>query len=349
MNTNRLILGVYLEPTVWVCNEGEHINPDNMTPEECLGIVFSKKLASGIEVCVQRQGFAVVAFPQEIFPVKISNINTSNLLPIGIAQVVLSFFNAFLFLLYDQRYKYYERRFQSVRQAIEISDIWRWRDDSEGDLSVIAVKQPMQMMKQHRAPDIRTEVFLALRSIGELSDTRYRTELSSSIVDNAFDLLFIDNDIQTNWQLLSLLNKAVYLVQKAEFAQSHVLSWSVAEILIGIEWERYILSTDQTINNEKTMNRQREKNFIENADYTASIRAEILEMAKVLPYSLYKRSISVRKIRNAWLHKLRPVTMENCINCYEIARDMLSRKLGFEIHHPGGFYVSDESFRNLPR
>jgi hypothetical protein len=71
------------------------------------------------------------------------------------------------------------------------------------------------------------------------------------------------------------------------------------------------------------------------------------ELAKVLPYDLYKKSIKARQIRNHWLHSLKPVTQEDCIDCYIVARDLFSRKLGFNIDHRGAFYASDEHFRDL--
>jgi hypothetical protein len=153
--------------------------------------------------------------------------------------------------------------------------------------------------------------------------------------------------LNVNWQLLGLLNKAIYAIQRAEFAESHVLSWSITESLLGQEWESYIKSTNQMLERgAKTVNSERLSNLM-GAAYTAAIRAEVLELVKVIPHVLYKRSIKARKVRNDWLHYLSPVSQEDCIECYEVARDLLSRKLGFELKHPAKLYISDEFLRNI--
>jgi hypothetical protein len=351
METKRLILGIYLEPSVWVCNNGEHVDPKSISPEECVKVVFSKTLPHGIEVCVQRQGFIVVAFPESILNMKISEIKSANLLPIRVAQIVLSFFNAFLFLVYNQTYKYYNGSFGCVKQAIDISGIWRWINNSETDLSAIAVEQPIPILKQDEFTNIEITLYLHSKTVGKLveTDKLFRSEMPSEILDQTFNLLLKDSDIQNNWQLLALLNKAVCSIQRAEFAESHVLSWSVAEKLIETEWKNYVESTNAIIGSsgEKTVNSRRLTKLV-SPDYDASHRMEILELAKIIPYELYKKSISARKTRNDWLHYLKSVTQEECINSYLVARDLLSRKIGFNIEHPGAFYFQDEHISEIP-
>ena len=344
MKTKRLILGIYLEPSVWVCDKEVDIDPKSISSKECLEIVFSKKLQNGIEVCVQRQGFIVVAFPESLLGIKISEIRTANLLPINVAQLALSFFNAFLFLVYNQTYKYYNGGFQSIKQAIDIADIWRWPDYSS-ELKDIAIQQPSPIMKQDRMLSLDVVKYSVLRTIGRLkeNDRLFRSKLPTEILDQALDLLLTDNDTQVNWQLLALLNKAIFIIQKAEFEESLVISWSVAEALIEIEWKSYILRTNENIgtSGEKTVNSPRLEKLV-SANYDASHRTEILELAKVIPYELYKRSLKARKTRNDWLHYLKPVSQEKCRDCFFVARDLLSRKMGFTIEHPGAFYVQDE-------
>ena len=130
---------------------------------------------------------------------------------------------------------------------------------------------------------------------------------------------------------------------KAEFAEAHVLSWSVAEKLIGIEWINFIDSTNEPVGDkgEKTVNRKR-KDQLNSPDYEASKRIEVLELAKVLSYDLYRRLHEARKTRNKWIHNLENVSQEDCRQCYFAARDMLSRKLKYNLEHPGSYYFQDE-------
>jgi len=345
METKRLILGIHLDPSVWICNEGEHLDLTLISPEECTKIVFSKTLPQGTEVCIQRQGFVVVAFPENLLGIKTSEIRTANLLPIQAAQIALSFFNAFLFLVYNQTYKFYGGKYQSIKQAVDIAGIWRWNHDSGTGLATIAAKQPMPVMRQDKFLQIEAGSYLLRQSIGQLteSDKVLRRELPSAVVSQALDLLFVNGHAPVNWQLLALLNKAAYSIQRADFAEAHILSWSVAENLIAMEWKNYILGSSEPVgtSGKKTVNSVRLKKLV-SPDYDASQRAEILELAKVIPHELYERSVSARKTRNHWLHDLKPVNQKDCINCYLVARDLLSRKLGFNIEHPGAFYIQDE-------
>jgi len=351
MQTNRLILGIYLHPSLWICDESEHIDPKLISREECLEVVFTKTLQNGIEVCIQRQGFIVVAFPESLLNTNISKINTNNLLPIKAAQFSISFFNALLFLIYDQTYKHHNGRFQSIKQAIGISEIWKWLDDPSSELRDIAIQQPAPIMKQDEMLSLDNVPHLFSKTIGNLTEVSklFRMHLPIHILDQALDTMFIEGGAEINWQLLSLLNKAVFITQKAEFEESLVISWSVAEILIGIEWENYISQTNRDVGatGEKTVNSKR-LDKLTSSNFDVSHRVEILELAKVIPYELYKRSLNARTSRNNRLHYLKPVTQEESRNCFLLARDLLSRKMEISIDHPGAVYLHDEYMTHKP-
>ncbi len=345
---DKLILGFFLEPPVWVVSDNEIVDAESISPKEILAIVFEAHFANGVQVCIQRQGCVVVSFPEKLLNIKLSSFKVGNLLPIDATQPVLSFFNALLFLIYDQTYKHYNGRFQSINQAVVVSDLWRWSDDSSSSLKEIAIRQPSPMLNQQEFLKIEMAPHLMSKTIGDLTNTdkSFRAKLPSQVLNDALEVMFKVNEPQKNWQLLALLNKAVFAIQKADFAESLILSWSVAESLINYEWEKYIQQTNQEIGSlgEKTLNSKRLKLLTSSAKYDAFLKIEIFELAKIIPYELYKKLEIARKARNNWLHSLEPVSQEVCRESYLVARDLLSRKINIEIQHPGAFYMQADHF-----
>jgi hypothetical protein len=363
MQDKKLIVGFYIdEPPVWICRDGESINPkQTMTNEEYRQVVFNTTLPMGIEVFAQRQGCIIAAFPEELLSIKVSEIKTANLLPMSAAQFSLDFFNAFLFLLYDQTYKYHNQAYGSIKQAINVSNLWRWTNREDADLiSIITEDQPTPILKQHGTPNIfdlinNVNPILKQDGIPNLIDiltfsSTFRATRHTTVVNKTLEVMFSNSDYEinkTNWQLMALLNKALWSIQRAEFAEAHILSWAVAEKLIETEWEKYIDSTNQSIGEQgektvNTVNSDRKKSLV-SANYDASKKIEILELAKVISYDLYKRLTKARQTRNRWIHGLKPVTQEDCTNCYLVARDMMSRKLNnYCLEHPGSYYFQDE-------
>jgi hypothetical protein len=336
VSDNRLILGVYLDPHVWFTKEDEIVNAQVVTPAKCLEIVFHKHLPNGIEVCVQRQGYIVAAIPEDLMSIRVSETNAANLLPSNAARFAHDFFNATLYLL------------NNYPQSIGLADIWIWRNREGAELVTIAQEQAMPVLNQHNWLAFDAGVRMLAMTVGQLSETdaMFRISLPLSRVDKAFELLFADPDYLLTWQLMALLNKAISSTRRGEFAEAHILSWAVIEKLIQVEWDEFMENTNETFDDgTKSINSKR-KNFLNGRDFTAAVRIEILELAKVIPYEVYKRLGPIRKVRNDWIHNLGPVSVQDCRDCYTVARDLLSTKVGFTIRHPGGTYIFDG---DLPR
>ena len=348
MSDNRLVLGIYLEPNVWITTkQGEIIEHETIEPTDCLEIILHRVLPNGIEVCVQRQGFVVVAFPEDVMSIHISDLNYGNLLPSNAARFSVDFFNSFCFSLYDQMHR--NGISSTIKPAVSLADIWRWRTRPDVELAIIAQEQPMPILNQHTWLPFDVQVSNAKKTIGVLSDNDklFRPSLTVSLLDNALNVMFVDSDFTANWQLIALLNKAVLSTHRGEFAEAHILSWAVIEKIIQNEWDRFIESTNEILDDgAKTVNSKR-KEILNNRDYTVSVRTEMLELAKIIPYTLYKRLSPIRKTRNDWMHNLGPVSLQDCRECYEVAREFLSRKLGYEFQHPGGYYLFDEHFQKI--
>lgn len=337
MQDKKLIVGFYIEPPVWICRDGESINPEQVTNEECRQIVFTKTLPMGIEVFAQRQGCIIAAFPEELLSIKVSEFKIANLLPMSAAQFSLNFFNAFLFLLYDQTYKYHNQAYGSIKQAINVSHLWRWTNREDTDLiSIIAEDQPTPILKQDGILNIIDFInivkpILKQDGISSIIDfltfsSIFRATQYNTVINKTLEGMFNGGDDEinkTNWQLMTLLNKAVWSIQRAEFAEAHILSWAVAEKLIKTEWK-------------KSPNKSRH-------DKNISDKITRLKNDQLLLSDLCERLNKARTTRNDWIHDLKPITQEDCTNCYLVARDMMSRKLNnYCLEHPGSYYFQDE-------
>jgi Domain of unknown function (DUF4145) len=68
-------------------------------------------------------------------------------------------------------------------------------------------------------------------------------------------------------------------------------------------------------------------------DFTASVISEFLSLADVIPFDLFQMLSKVRKVRNDWMHELRPVTRSDANEAVQLAQRMLNfvDRLGIDI------------------
>ena len=69
MNGDRIILGIYINPWVWVVENDEEYKMLNGTDFDIRNIIFNDKLTNEVEICIQRQGFLVASFSNNFFDV----------------------------------------------------------------------------------------------------------------------------------------------------------------------------------------------------------------------------------------------------------------------------------------
>lgn len=69
-------------------------------------------------------------------------------------------------------------------------------------------------------------------------------------------------------------------------------------------------------------------------NFTASVVSEILSLVGRLSFGLYKEISVLRKVRNDWIHELKPVARENSGKAIRVAEAMLGRGLNLEFTVP---------------
>jgi hypothetical protein len=125
--------------------------------------------------------------------------------------------------------------------------------------------------------------------------------------------------------LADLLTRSVKALSELTFEVSLGLSWMVCEACLDQMWDRYLdRQTRKEIDGVLTqvINRER-RDKLNGRDYSASVIAEILSLADVLPYRDYKELSQVRSARNDWIHDLETVEPAVARKASELAQRML--------------------------
>lgn len=112
------------------------------------------------------------------------------------------------------------------------------------------------------------------------------------------------------------------------YSLAMVTAWVVVEKLLYVHWERYIdQNRRRNIGDVQApfINAERKEKLTESSEFTASVVSEILSLVDNIPLDLYRDISAVRRVRNGWMHELRPVTrLEG-----ELALRVAERMLGF--------------------
>ncbi len=81
------------------------------------------------------------------------------------------------------------------------------------------------------------------------------------------------------------------------------------------------------------INAERREKLTESPDFTASVVSEILSLTDNVPVDLYRDVSTVRRVRNAWMHELQPVTRAEA-ELAKVAERMLSFVEGIDLTAP---------------
>lgn len=289
----------------------------------------------------------VACFPRRLVPGGNRPQKVANLLHAETLRWVLNFFNAFRFAVDNAT----PITSSCSPQAILDADIFTFLPGSI-DPEKIASGQAAPLLDQARV--FRGEEIKKLElGFGDIGERFFmRMPLSLEVLRGACDLLNrLASEFDRNIELLALLNEAVYLIRQADFHRSLITSWSACEFLINREWESYLDSTNEVILSEqqraKTLNSDRRKSLVDGPEWTAASKLEVLELAKRIPFSLYRDLRDVRKARNQWLHKLDYTDSRMANLAFRVGRDLMSRRLGVELPHRGTSYLDAAAFENI--
>ncbi|MCY3826205.1 MAG: hypothetical protein OXG10_02330 [Candidatus Dadabacteria bacterium] len=300
--------GYFRIPAVWINEEPDPESVSVLNPEVHHAVVLRKKLNSGIEACVRRDGSFLFDF------------SSWNLAP----QVLIP----------GYRVPFHENGYQAPQETSE----------AEAKAESYAVIRA-QVMNVHQACLTTSERTVKNRgaamgfpvtfwntlkaltfedALYYFDDTEDIRALARNSLNNKDQVLrerpfsrhilekeIVEHSLELLDQILSL--EDIVLVQWIEtaymaacrcaerrFGEAVVLAWAVCEQLLSSAWDGF---QDDMKNSGRMSGKRREK--LKGRDYTASVILEFLEASNRIDRDLYQLLESVRKSRNSWVHGMR--------------------------------------------
>jgi hypothetical protein len=126
--------------------------------------------------------------------------------------------------------------------------------------------------------------------------------------------------------LPSLVAAAAFHTARHNLSETIVTSWVVVELILYSQWTKHLQSLPDSA---------RRRRLKDTRTYTASVQAEVLVTAGLLPDDLYKKVQAARKIRNDFAHE-GSATADGAAHCMEAMRAMI-QLLGVPIDGLRGF------------
>lgn len=127
--------------------------------------------------------------------------------------------------------------------------------------------------------------------------------------------------------LVDLLYHQHHLYSCHRFSECLIGAWAIIETALHHQWRAYLKRCHNSVNPISV--RRMEK--LTGRDFTASIIQETLNLAGQLPNDNYVDIYQIRKVRNDWIHKLRPVSSDKASTALQLCRKMVNATWGVDL------------------
>lgn len=335
-----ITLGFFLEPPAWIDQQEVRLTDYNfLKPHECKEIVYSANLDFGVDLFVWRQGFIGARFSESFIGQDLNTFDPDNgISKIEIARMPLIFFNAFLYIFYDEKLESKHGSSWTLKQPINLTNIYIFSPSRSDDLisTAQAIAMPLSLDFSLDFPIKQIEKIQGI--LAPEHQMMMPTWPISAVNNTVRKLQKVFSFRPDMLEYIALLNSAVYFLQKGQLSQSLILSWAVAEKCISILWQDYWNNkpTGPTNKQQKTKgNILVEK--IEKTEWRVAKRIELLEFEQIISAELYYKLVSPRKARNDWIHDLQSVVYTDALESHSCANELLQKVTDISLPHPGAF------------
>lgn len=198
--------------------------------------------------------------------------------------------------------------------------------DFEHPVEVRSDYDPLQRfiatMLDYRNPAVRRELAFKNRSLVEKDTLEHSLQLLNSLLQHSVkDLLTVTD----------LLFRAGAQFAQSRFAESLVVSWAACERLLNESWRRYLDERKSGPKGEPQITGDRKRKLL-GRDFSASVISEALELAGVMPLELFELVTAARKLRNDWLHGLKPVVDRDAVTAMRAGQGLFEHVTGIRLH-----------------
>ncbi len=339
----RMALGnataYYLWPPVWVGGEPTATGM-NMNLNELTTIVYERQIQSSMSMKVHRDGmfiFDLSSWERGIFPLDMALQSQETIQDAvqAMMQSRVELLNAHLACLYTAI-----GRIDGYALGTMTLSPWNIIDFEtfDGQMKPVSPRsddllQRLYMLKTENDPNyLSGSPILSGLRIG------MRPVISIAAVEEAFRLFLVKLQSPNARVLLfvDLYMRACKAYEDYNDSVCLVTAWTLIESLLQQKWNQYIESNRRQIadgTNTVVINADRRGTLL-GRDFTASIVAEILSLAALLPFELYKDITTVRQARNRWMHSLKSVARKDARLSISVAERMMTLVEDLDLHVP---------------
>jgi hypothetical protein len=324
----------YLWPAVWVGDArpepGAQLDVRTLAEE-----VRRRRLSSGVSVKVLREGMFIFDFsdwPPGRTPSGdvTADIEAWSRLTACRTQVL----NAHLACLYTAMFRRHgwvvEKMLVTPADLIKLESL-DGQDMAFNDNRVawLALSRFPSTYAQHISPRFD----LRLQSRGVL--------VHREAVEDSLELLatILEHENEDALLLVDLLARSCKTFEEGHHSVCLTESWTVTEKALNLMWSRFLdENRGRTVEvggcSVPVIDKRRGEILEDHRSFTASVMAEVLCFANVLPHALYQGLSDVRKARNDWMHRLRAVSMQAARLSVRVAQEMLKVVEGIDLDVP---------------
>ncbi len=141
-------------------------------------------------------------------------------------------------------------------------------------------------------------------------------------------------------ETLGLFYRAAFNLNHHEFRTVLVLGWTIIEGGQEVLWKQFVNGGYKRINPHSEIKGKRKELLLDDRNYTASIKSQILGLAGEYSDSELERIDKVRRRRNSFMHSMKPVSMSDAFEAMWACGVVAKKAVGLTLQpfgNPGGW------------
>lgn len=156
--------------------------------------------------------------------------------------------------------------------------------------------------------------------------------ISLAVVQNAADDLsaLISTHGDDGVMLVDLYLRATKAFQDHNHSLCVITAWAIVERIINDLWKN-LIADNTTRNGVSFIQGARRDRLKDGRTFTASVMSEMLSFQNYISKEIYDDISAVRKIRNDWMHSLKPVGVQDAVLANSVCQRLLEQVKGLTV------------------